>query len=90
LEDFHEGPINGHFVVNTIVGKILSLGYWWPIMHKYDVELCQNCDICQCLKPIWQSGKRPLKLVMAFEPFMEWGLDFMGPIKLTTRYIRNQ
>jgi len=27
---------------------------------------------------------------MAFEPFMKWGLDFMGPIKLATRYTGNQ
>ncbi len=27
---------------------------------------------------------------MAFEPFMKWGFDFMGLIKLTTRYTRNQ
>jgi hypothetical protein len=27
---------------------------------------------------------------MASEPFMKRGLDFMGPIKLTTRYIINQ
>jgi hypothetical protein len=59
-------------------------------MHKYVVELYQNFDICQCLEPIWQSGKRPFKLVMAFEPFMKWGLDFMGRIKLTARYIGNQ
>jgi hypothetical protein len=27
---------------------------------------------------------------MAFEPFMKWGLQFMGPIKSATRYIGNQ
>jgi hypothetical protein len=32
----------------------------------------------------------PFKLVMAFEPFMEWGLDFMRLIKPTTRYIGDQ
>jgi hypothetical protein len=27
---------------------------------------------------------------MAFEPFMKWGLDFMGLIKLVARHIGNQ
>jgi hypothetical protein len=52
LEDFHEGLIGGHFGINITVKKMLPLSYWWPIMHK-DVELCQNYDICQRLKPIW-------------------------------------
>jgi hypothetical protein len=56
-------------------------------MHKDVVELC---DICQRLKLIWWSGNGPLKLLMTFEPFMKWGFDFMGLVKLTTRYTRNQ
>ncbi len=27
---------------------------------------------------------------MAFEPFMKWGLDFMGLVKFVARYIGNQ
>jgi hypothetical protein len=27
---------------------------------------------------------------MAFEPFMKWGLDFMGLVKFAARYIGNQ
>ncbi len=58
-------------------------------MHK-DVKLCQNCDICQHLKHIWRNGKGPFKLVMVFEPFMKWGFDYMGLIKLVVKYIGNQ
>jgi hypothetical protein len=53
LEDFHEESASRHFGTNTIVIKVLSLGYWWPTMDKDAIELCQNCDICQCLKPKW-------------------------------------
>jgi len=36
---------------------------------------------------MWRSGKRPLQLVMAFEPFMKLALDFMGLIKLVAKSI---
>jgi hypothetical protein len=39
------------------------------------------CDICQWLTPMYKSGKGPFQPVLAFEPFMKWGLDYMGPIK---------
>jgi hypothetical protein len=90
LKDFHERLVGGHFGININVRKVLSLGYWWPTMHKDVVELCQNYDICQHLQPIWWNGKRPFKLIMAFKPFMKWGLDFMGLVKSTSRNTRNQ
>lgn len=89
LANFHEGPTRGHFYINIIVRKVLTFGYWWPTLNKYVVDMCQTCDICQQLTPMWQSSKGPLQPVMAFESFMKWGLNFMGPIKLVVKFTRN-
>jgi hypothetical protein len=39
---------------------------------------------------MYKSGKGPLQQVLTFEPFMKWGLDYMGPIKALACYTRNQ
>jgi hypothetical protein len=39
---------------------------------------------------MWRNGKGPLQPVMAFEPFVKWGFDFMEPIKPTTKSTGNQ
>ncbi len=52
--------------------------------------MCQTCNICQWFTPMWRSGKGPLQPVMPFEPFMKWGLHFMGPIKPAAKSTRNQ
>jgi hypothetical protein len=35
---------------------------------------------------MYRNGKGPLQPVLAFEPFMKWGLDYMGLIKPPTHY----
>jgi hypothetical protein len=53
LEEFREGPIGGHYGNNMTMKNIMSIGYWWPTILKNTANLCQRCDICQQLEPMW-------------------------------------
>jgi hypothetical protein len=82
LKELHEGMAEGHFVANIIAKKIIDVGYWWPTLFKDTHDFCKSCNSCQKMGGF--KTKSLAKLVITFpkEPFMKWGLGFIGPIKL--------
>ncbi len=68
----------------------MDVGCWWPTMYKKVHDYYRSCDACQRIGGL--AIKSLAKLVTSFrkEPFMKWGLDFVGPTKLTGRYIGNK
>jgi hypothetical protein len=80
--------VGEHFALDIIAKKFMVADYWWPSLFKDTHEFCRSCDSCQSTRGL--KIKSPTKLVTTFleEPFMKWGLDFIGPIKLVEKVTR--
>jgi hypothetical protein len=46
LLEAREGIAGGHYAGKVTTQNILSVGLWWPTLHKDDKEFCQTYDVC--------------------------------------------
>ncbi len=90
LKELHEGMVGRHFTTNIIAKQILDVNDWWPTLFKDTHEFCRNCDDYHKIRGLKTKKFTKLITTLQEEPFMKWGLNFIGQIKPTWRLTRNK
>ena len=52
INDYHGGACGGHLSGLSTTQKILRVGYFWPSIFKYCVNVVKKCHPCRCLHAI--------------------------------------
>ena len=63
LREVHEGICGNHIRAQTLDGKTLRQGYYWPTMLKDATELVKKCKACQEHAKISHLPSEPLTSV---------------------------
>jgi hypothetical protein len=79
MKDHEEGI----FAAEIMQRKILDVEYWWPTMYINVHDYYKSCDACQITGRLETQSFAKLVTSLPEKPFMKWGLDFVGLIKLT-------
>lgn len=80
LHEFHDGHSGGHFSPRTIAFKIMQVGYYWPNVFKDSHAYVRKCVKCALFAGKERLAALPLQPIKTKQPFVRWGVDFIGPI----------
>nr|XP_043619932.1 uncharacterized protein LOC122591751 [Erigeron canadensis] len=79
IREIHHGACGLHSGARMVVAKIITMGYYWPSMHRDTVAEIQKCDSCQIHAATPKAPKNELIPVTSAWPFSKLGIDIVGP-----------
>jgi len=79
------GTIQG---LQSLVHKLIRVGYYWLTMQKDDQAYVKACKKCQRFNNIIRQPTKELTLMTALWPFAQWGLDIMNLLLIAIRQLK--
>ena len=76
MEEYHEGPLGGHYSGNCLYNT-LSNNWYWDGMYTNAIEFCKSCPLCAIVTGGERHVKQSLHLISVKRPFRIIGLDIM-------------
>eukprot|EP00253_Pinus_taeda_P020684 PITA_20684 len=84
----HDGRAGAHYGGETTAHKILRVGYYWPTVFRDLHAYARKCKVCQTTTGRERKPVVPLRSVMIYHPFQQWGLNVIDK-SIHIRYASN-
>ncbi|XP_073353665.1 uncharacterized protein [Aegilops tauschii subsp. strangulata] len=83
LRDIRQGECGHHAASRSLVAKAFCHGFFWPTALDDTKELARKFKGCQRFSSKQHLPASALKTIPITWPFAVWGLDMVGPFKIT-------
>ena len=86
--EVHEGVCENYSGSQSLVHKLIRVGYYWLTMQKDAHAYVKACDKCQRFNNLIRQPTEELTLMTALWPFAQWGLEIMGPFPTAIKQLK--
>ena len=84
LVELHEGVCGGHAGGRSLSHRAMMQGFWWPKMRNDAAEYVRKCERCQKHAHLIHQLTGHLNPISNPWPFVQWGLNILGPFPRAT------
>ena len=88
MREVLKGIYGNHSGSQSLVHKLVRVGYYWPTIQKDAQAYVKTYDKCQRYSDLIRQPTKELTPMTAPWPFTQWGLDIMGPFPTTIRQLK--